>query len=145
MSLTRAQAAAELAARTGRALIGVGLTAADTTGNLKEPLDDTFRALGTAHGSVASATVEEADLDQFLSVGAVFVLRRALDEAVGFADVAATTLGVSKRKSQIVKNLEDRLVRAEAKAATYGVTGVTSVMGSGVYRIDLIEPEDEVA
>ena len=142
MALTRAQATAELAARTGRVLVTVGLLATDTTGNLKEPLDDTFRALGTAYANIASATVDTADLDQFLAIGAVYVLRRALDEAMGYADVAATSLGTSKRKSQIVANLRARLADAEAEATVYGTVALASIMGSGVYIVDTIEPEE---
>jgi hypothetical protein len=142
MALDRTEAATELANRSGRALVAVGRNTTDTTGNLREPLDDTFRALGVAWGDLATATVEEGDLDRFLAIGAVFVIRRALDEAAGFADVAATALGTSKRKSQIVKNLTDQLNRAESYAAQYGVAGLTSVMGSGVVILDVLEPEE---
>lgn len=141
MAISRATATSELAARTGRVLVTVGLTAADTTGNLKEALDDTFRAMGTAYADLATATVDTDDLDQFLAIGAVYVLRRALDEAVGFADVAATTLGTSKRKSQIVANLRARLADAEAEASVYGVVALSPVMGAGTYYVDVIEPD----
>jgi hypothetical protein len=142
MTLNRQEAADELANRAGRHLLAVGLTADDTTGNLKEPLDDTFRALGVAYADVADAEVEESELDRFLAVGAVFVLRQALGASSGFADVAATALGTSKRKSQIVKNLMDQLNRAESYAAQYGVAGLTAVMASGVVILDVLEPEE---
>jgi hypothetical protein len=142
MALNRDEAAGELANRSGRALTAVGLLTSDTTGNLKEPLDDTFRAFGVAYGDLPDAELDEGDLDRFLAVGAVYVLRRALSEAIGFADVAATALGTSKRKSQIVQNLEKRLAEAESHAAQYGVDILNPVMGSGVYRIDILEPEE---
>lgn len=142
--LTRTEAGDELAARAGAHLIAVGLTTADSTGHLKEPLDDTFRALGVAWVDLPDATVDEADLNKFLAVGTVFVLRRALGQASGFADVAATTLGTSKRKSQIVANLEKALERATAHALQYGLTDLVPVMTSGTYRIDLLEPEEVV-
>jgi hypothetical protein len=142
MALNRDEAAGELANRSGRALTAVGLLTSDTTGNLKEPLDDTFRALGVAYGDLIDADVEEGDLDQFLAVGTVYVLRHALAASSGFANVAATALGTSKQKQQIVQNLEKRLLEAEAHAAQYGVSVLTPVMGSGVYRIDILEPEE---
>ena len=141
MALTRSQAATAVGARSGRALVQVGLTTADTTTNLKEPLDDTFVALGVPYASVASATVEDSDLHFLLAVAEVFVLRRALQEAIGFSDVAATQLGVSKRKSQIVANLKDALARAEQQPAVYRVAGLAPAMTSGYYLIDSIEPE----
>jgi hypothetical protein len=142
MTLNRSQLATLLGTRAGRNLTAVGLTTADSTANLKEPLDDTLRALGVPYGSEASATLDESNVARFLAVGAVYVLRRALDEASGFADVAATQLGASKHKSQIVKNLRDRLADAEAHAAQYGIADMVPVMGAGVYRIDAIEPEE---
>jgi hypothetical protein len=142
MTLNREEAASELANRAGRHLIAVGLTADDTTSNLKEPLDDTFRALGVAYGDLADAEVEEGNLDQFLAVGSVYVLRHALAASSGFANVAATALGTSKQKQQIVQILEKRLAEAEAYAAQYGVSVLNPVMGSGVYRIDILEPEE---
>ena len=141
-ALSRATLTTALANRSGRALVGVGLLATDTAGNMKEPLDDTFLALGTAYSGLATATYDDSALPKFLAVGAVYVLRRALEEAVGFADVSATELGASKKKSQIVANLETQLARAESAAVPYGVTGLNPVMGSGVYSIDIIEPED---
>jgi hypothetical protein len=141
-SLNRATLATLLGTRAGRNLTAVGLTTTDTTGNLKEPLDDTFRALGTPYSDLASATVDDSNINQFLAVGAVYVLRRALDEASGLADVSASTLGASKSQSQIVKNLRDRLAEAEAAAAQYGVADLMPAMGSGVYTIDALEPEE---
>jgi len=142
MALNRATLATLLGTRAGANLRAVGLTTADTTGNLKEPLDDTLRALGVPYGSEASATQDEGQVSRFLAVGAVYVLRRALDEASGLADVSATTLGASKSQSQIVKNLRDRLAEAEMMAAQYGIADLTPAMGSGVYTIDALEPEE---
>jgi hypothetical protein len=141
-SLTRTQLATLLGTRAGVNLRAVGLTSADSTGNLKEPLDDTLRALGVPYGSEASATLDDGRVAAFLAVGAVYVLRRALDEASGFADVAATALGTSKSKSQIVKNLRERLADAEAHAIGYGIADLVPAMGSGVYTIDALEPEE---
>lgn len=141
-SLTRSQMATLLGTRAGANLRAVGLTTDDLTGNLKEPLDDTLRALGVPYGSEASATLDDGQVSQFLAVGAVYVLRRALDEASGFADVAAPGLGVSKNRNQIVKNLRERLADAEMAAAVYGIADLTPAMGSGVYTIDALEPEE---
>jgi hypothetical protein len=141
-SLTRTQLATLLGTRAGVNLRAVGLTTADSTGNLKEPLDDTLRALGIPYGSEASATLDDGQVSAFLAVGAVYVLRRALDEASGFADVAATALGTSKSKNQIVKNLRERLAEAEAHAIGYGIADLVPAMGSGVYTIDALEPEE---
>lgn len=126
-------------------MTGIGLLATDTTANLKEPLDATFRALGTTPGSEASATVEDADVDRFLAVGDVFVLRRALKRARIFADSAATTLGTSKRLQQIYENLRAELAIAEAAAASHGVTAAVTAMTAGIYRIDDIEPVEVYA
>ena len=142
MALNRVALATLLGTRAGRNMVAVGLTTVDSTTNLKEPLDDTLRALGVPYGSEASATLDEGRVSQFLAVGAVYVLRRALDEASGFADVAATALGTSKSRSQIVKNLRERLADAEAHAAQYVVPDLMPVMGAGVYTIDAIEPEE---
>jgi hypothetical protein len=141
-SLNRTQLATLLGTRAGVNLRAVGLTTADSTGNLKEPLDDTLRALGVPYGSEASATLDDGRVAAFLAVGAVYVLRRALDEASGFADVAATALGTSKSKNQIVKNLRERLADAEAHAMQYGIADLVPAMGSGVYTIDALEPEE---
>jgi len=142
MALTRTQAGNELGARMRGVLTAVGMTTADSTGNLKEPLDDTFRAFGVAFADLSGATIDIAQLDAFLAVGAVFVLRRALAEASGLADVSATTLGASKRQSQVVTNLADRLADAEMRATQYGIADLTPAMGSGVYTIDALEPEE---
>ena len=144
MALNRTQLATLLGNRAGRALLAVGLTTADSATNLKEPLDDTLRALGVPYGSEASATLDDGRVAAFLAVGAVYLYRRALDEASGFADIAATGLGVSKSRNQIVKNLRDRLAEAETQAAAYGIAGLTPVMGSGVYTIDALEPEEVI-
>src|SRR4051812_16690069 len=135
MTLSRAQAATELAARAGAHLRAAGLLTTDTTGNLKEPLDDTFRALGVTYSGLAVATVAESDLDQFLAVGTVYVLRAAVAESSKLADVAATTLGTSKRQNQITENLERALVRAESAAMGYGVAGLVPVMTTGCISI----------
>jgi hypothetical protein len=140
--LTRTQLATLLGTRAGANLRAVGLLTTDTSSNLKEPLDDTLRALGVPFGSEASATLDDGQVGAFLAVGAVYVLRRALDEASGYADVAATALGTSKSKSQIVKNLRERLADAEAHAIGYGIADLVPAMGSGVYTIDALEPEE---
>jgi hypothetical protein len=141
MALNRSQAALAVAPRSGRHLVNVGLLATDTSGNMKEPLDDAFMALGVAYADLPAASVEETDLPKFLAVVEVAILNRALIEASGFADVAATEFGVSKKRNQIVQNLERALDKAERAAAPYGVVGITQFMTSGIYRIDGIEPE----
>ncbi len=141
MALSRATLATELGTRAGGYLRAVGLTTADTTGNLKESLDDTLRAMGTTYTGLATATLADTSLDQFIAVGTVYVLRAAIAEATRLADVAATTLGASKRQSQIVENLERALARAESQAAVYGIAVLSSTMTTGVMTFDLIEPE----
>lgn len=143
MALTRAQAAIEIIANYGDAMLAVGKLATDTTGNLKEPIDLAFRAIGVTQGSETSATLAPSDLDRFLVIGGYFVIRRALAAAMGMADVAATTLGVSKRKSQIAENLRKQLDEARRDAVAFGFGGVVGMsMTSGVYLLDTIEPAE---
>lgn len=146
MSLTRAQAAIEISAQYGDAMLAVGKPATDTSGSLKEPIDLALRAIGVAQGSEVTATIAGADVDRFLVIGGYFVIRRALAAAMGMADVAATTLGVSKRKSQIADNLRKQLDEARRDAVAFGFGGVVGMsMTSGVYLLDTIEPEDLTA
>ena len=146
MALTRSQAAQELIAHYGDLMLDVGKAATDTTGNLKEPIDRTFRAMGTLYAGLASATLDDTELDTFLTLGGYFVVERALDAASGMADVAATTLGTSKRKSQIVANLRARREELRERAIAAGYFAVVgAVMAGGVYGLDTIEPADDAA
>jgi hypothetical protein len=143
MAINRATFATEVANTSGDYLLTVGLLTTDTTGNLKEPLDATFRKLGVAKGSEGTATVEESAWDKALAVAEVFVIERALKRASGRPDVGATGLGVTKDQSQMAPGLREALREAVRRAAQYGVSGIVPVMSSGSYTIDVLEPTAE--
>lgn len=74
--MTRVEVAAEINARIGFWLVETEITAADTTGNLKEPLDDALAAMGVAQED--RATAEPADGDRFILEAEYHTLRKVV-------------------------------------------------------------------
>lgn len=58
--MTRLEVAAAVGARLVTQLGDAGMSAADSSGNLKEPIDDALRAMGYAEADLATAEPEDA-------------------------------------------------------------------------------------
>lgn len=144
--MNRADAVAIIGTRFAKYLTAASRTAADTTGNLKEIIDDAFRALGFAPADLPTAETSGTVADEDLWVQLPY---RALEQVC--RDIGATffdvTVGDSFKLSQISgacrKDLED------AKAAVlerFGTVGVVDGDGAsdGLSTIDLNYLADEL-
>ncbi|MGE0541217.1 MAG: hypothetical protein AB7R89_13670 [Dehalococcoidia bacterium] len=144
--MNRTDAVSYIGARFAKYLTAASRTAADTTGNLAEIIDDAFRALGVLPGDLATAetTDVEGDVDLIVQLPYRTLEQVCRDIGVTYFDV---TVGDSFKLSQISgacrKDLE------EAKAAVlerFGTVGVVDGEGAGegISTIDLNYLADEV-
>lgn len=124
--MNRAAAAAEMGTRLAALLTDAGMSAADQAGQMKEPLDDAFRALGFAEADLATA--DSGDPVGLLAMLRLFTLRAVRDSIAIRFDVGIS--GDSYRLSQTVAAL-DRLV-AQAEAAVEVLFGPGAAAGASI-------------
>ncbi len=115
--MTRVEAVAEVNARIGLWLIEAAITAADTSGNLKEPLDDALAAMGVAR--VNRPTAQPVDGDRFVLEAEYHTLRKVVRVLGRRFDLASE--GDNLRLAQVRKHAEIDL--ADAAARLREVTG----------------------
>lgn len=140
--MNRAALAAELWGRLQRPFAEVGITNSDTSGNLKEPIDATLTALGTAYGDLATGTVESGSEAAAIALAVYYGYVAMLD---GIAtrvtrSMSAATPNVSRTDnySELTDTLEAALKRAAVAASPYLPADGTFVTGS--IAMDIIEP-----
>lgn len=141
--MNRAALAAELWGRLQRPFAEVGITNSDTTGNLKEPIDATLLALGTAWGDVATGTVAAGDELKAITV-AVYYGYAAMLDAVSTRvtrSLSAASPQVSRTDAftDLTKTLEAAMARAKAAALPY--LPADSSWGYGTVSLGFIESE----
>jgi hypothetical protein len=134
MSMSRMELAGYLWGRLQAQFTEVGIVNADSSGNLKEPLDDTFVALGFSFSDAATATVEDADTQKALALVRYYGLTTVYDAALNRTDeqksVGAPSVSLSQNKSQFVRQLENALFRAKENAEPFLPKGDTWIFGS---------------
>lgn len=101
----------ETARRLGTILTAATIAATDTTGNLKEPIDDALRMLGYAESELATA--EPASSLPFLALVRYTTLRLAWDRRSQSFDLNSEGTGL--RLQQRVATLERMLKDAEGE------------------------------
>jgi hypothetical protein len=133
--LTRAGVVAELAARLATPLSDAGLAAADTSGALKEPIDDALRMLGYPESDLVAAEVVDDDVPAMLALARYTTLKAVRDRMSNRFDLSAR--GTSLRLRQAVENINAMLVEAKADVlAIYTVMPSTSA-NTGIVDMDL--------
>ncbi len=136
--MNRAALAAALWGDLQRPFTEVGITNADTSGNLKEPLDKTFRALGTAWGDEATATVADGSEAAALSVAVYYGWEAVVTAAANLVDGSVGAPQVSESSSQLFANYTKQRDAAKRDALAYlPDDGAFSI---GAIVMDFIEP-----
>ena len=128
--MTRADAVAAIAAELSSLLTSAGMAAADTTGNLKEPIDRALRTLGYAASELATATPD--DDAGFLALAIYESLKTIVARLAANFDIA--TAGDSYRLQQVFANAKSVLEQAAATVA--GLYG-SAVASGGIVNVDL--------
>lgn len=139
--MTRNDVATYLGAVLDDLLADTGIAATDTSGNLKEPLDDALRSMGTATADLATA--EPDDDRRFLLTAEYHTLRRMLAKlAVRFR---LSTGGTALSLEQVHDHVKDRFdeVKAELIAAYGSVDGGAASGASAIYMPFLDQTEEE--
>lgn len=142
--MDRADAAAYLTGLYGTGttnLLGLAdVTATDTTGGLKEPIDEALASLGVAWSELATATVTDADVPATLALLRTTTLRRIL---TGLNDKTKQDLEIGEVKlkgSQLVAKVERMLADAQADVARFGITSEPATWAAGGITLDYLEP-----
>jgi nucleotide-binding universal stress UspA family protein len=121
-------------------LLGLaGVAATDTTGGLKEPIDEALALLGVAWSELATATVTDADAPAALALLRTTTLRRVL---TGLNDKTKQDLEIGEVKlkgSQLVAKVERLLADAQAVAARYSTVGEPATWAAGGINLDYLE------
>jgi len=138
MSLSRAQLAAELWGRLQRPFAEVGITNSDTTGNLKEPIDATLLALGTAWDDVSSGTVESGSEASAIALAVYYGWGAAIVAAANLVDGSVGAPQVQESSSQLIANYTKQQEAAKRAVDAYLPDDGTFVVG--VIALDIIEP-----
>ncbi len=136
MAMSRAELVAEVGARLRRAIALLGLQETDTAGNLREPINDTFRALGVAETALLTATVADGDERRALAFAKYFVLDALVDSAHDQADLTAPG-GAGLKQQQTIQSLERQRDRALVAATLHGLTGYVARTLANVAPIPL--------
>jgi len=140
MTMSRTDALTYLSGTLAQWISDAGLTAADSSGNLKEPIDDALLMTGTAYADLATATVADVDAMGFRKVLKYTGLLRIQDAIGARVDLTLDGPQMSKSRSQAVKSLAGIIEKAKADADMFIVS--TGNWDSGTIALDYIEPEE---
>lgn len=123
MSMNRVELMGYAWGRLGVLFTEVGMTNDDSSGNMKEPLDDTLMALGSTYEDAASAVVATADERAARALVRYYGLIAIQDSALNYVDESKSTgapsVSLSRSRSQFVAQIEKSLERAYKDAAQY--------------------------
>lgn len=121
--MDRSDIATYMWGRLGAMFTEVGIDNADTTGDLKEPIDDTFLALGVNYADLASATSASSDVRAARSLAYYYGLISIRDAALNRVDESksngAPSVSLSRSRSQFVDNVNAAIDQAEKAATPY--------------------------
>lgn len=146
MPMQRAQLTADLWGMLQTQFTEVGIVNDDSTGNLKEPVDQTLLALGTDYDDLPTATVANADVSKALILARYYGLLKVYDAAMNRTDtqksVGAPSVSRSDNKSQYVRQLENAIFRAKEQAEPFLPSAGANSWGFGTISLDFIEPAE---
>jgi hypothetical protein len=132
MAVSRAQATTYLAGQYGSgannllALADIGAT--DTTGDLKEPIDDAALLLGTSFGDLTTVSIGDSDAPAYFAALRYTTLKRILDglNAKSQQGVAQVGQGVSLDVRDWIKRIQSALALAAAECRSLGLNVTTT-------------------
>lgn len=142
MAVTRSSLAAYLSGTYGTLLADAGIEASDGTGGLKEPIDDTLLAVGVAWADIGDGTVPDADARAALALARYFTLDRIYTAIVNRVDITVDGPQMSKRRSQMVQQVEKSLSEARKIAEGHGLN-VAASWHAGTIGFGFVEPSPE--
>jgi hypothetical protein len=96
-----------------------GFTAADTVGNMKEPTDQTFRAMGVAEADLADAAVADGEEQKGIAFLTFFTVDKAVWNTANKMNVKAGSASAELETQH--KNLLRLWAQALAEAQSYGL------------------------
>ena len=131
--MNRSEVAVAVGSRLVTQLGDAAMSAADTSGNLKEPIDDALRAMGYAEADLAAAEPEDAR--GFIAMTRYHALR-AVWERIGDRFNVSTS-GDSFALNQAFGNVEKLLKAAEADVVAIFGTLSPAGEGGGIITIDV--------
>lgn len=131
--MNRLEVAAAVGARLVTQLGDAGMSSSDSSGNLKEPIDDALRALGYAEGDLSTAEPEDAR--GFIAMTRYHALR-AVWERIGDRFDYSDPDG-SAKLNQTIGNVEKLLARAEADVIVIFGSLYPSGEGGGIITINV--------
>jgi hypothetical protein len=102
-------------------------------------IDDALRALGVAEGDLPTAAASATDRDDFLALARYHTLTWFADGVVGHVDLDLMVAGVKKARSQLPKQLAERLKQATDEVQARGLLA-TGRATSGRLGLDIFEP-----
>lgn len=141
MPVTRAAAITFLGGALSQQLVESGLTATDDDANMKPVIDDALLSIGAAYADLATATAADADAYGYRVLLRYYGLTRILDAVLNRVDVTMSDPQISKRRSQMVDALQQRIASLAGEAANYGaVTGPTWQPAVSI-NLDYLEPD----
>jgi hypothetical protein len=118
----------------------------DPTG-IKGVLDRAFRALGVAQGDLATATVDDADVDKLEAALDYHVLLRLSREAAPRVSIkksmGSSTVTVAKEGQQLPEHIKGLLADAEKRCTNLGVDLAGASFEWGSFNLDFLEPDCE--
>ena len=162
MSINRANAASYIVGTygsgTGNLLEQSYVTATDSAGGLKEPIDEAAILLSVEYSDLSSFSIDDSNAKAFFTALRYSTLKRILSGLNAFTNVDVSAgQGVSVKGSQLVAKVERLLMIAAHEARLEGLVVATmdgSTSPSTAYRdmltngpvgysLDFIEPENE--
>ncbi len=135
--MLRSEVAAYLGGLYGPLLAEVGLTASDTTGNLKEVLDDAGRLRGLGEEALAGP-IAAAEVPPYLAVARWLCLRKIASLLALRADISLSTPAIAKSRSQPYRAVSELLDQARLEAEPYLVR--TGTWTTATLTFDYLEP-----
>lgn len=139
-TLSRSQAATEIAGRL-RGWLGLArMLGTDTPSQLGGVLDQVFRQLGVLEDDIATATITSATMPAYLALSTYFALIAVKDAVGPLVDLQASATGVTKARSQAMPQLDQRIAEAFTNASPYFT--VSFNWGTGYINLDITEPID---
>jgi len=119
LSLTRAELIAAVAGELSGVLTLGGFTSADTTGNMKEPTDRAFRALGVGQNVIDYGQAPDGDEEKWLAYLRYFTIDKAVWNTTSKMNVKAGSAAANAREQH--ENLLRLQASALALAQQYGL------------------------
>jgi hypothetical protein len=143
MSITRAQLSTYIGGMLTQPLTAAGISSVDSTGNMKEPIDDALLALGVDPTLISGSGAFTA-LDARAAYATVkyYALMRIRDAVLHMVDIAGESPQVTAKRSQFVTALNARIAEAKVDSESFATTTTTGGWSRGSLNLNYIEPDD---